>query len=156
MSTDPLTSLKSALERESLIPTLIPSSFTPSLLFTIQYPGNIEVLLGNKLTVEETREEPSVVIMPMRVPREQADSTGETEGEGKGREYSTKEDVSYTLVMTDPDAPSRDDPKFGPFRHWVVSVLAFKFSSFPLCSAGPFFEGWTTHDIILYVWGNIR
>lgn len=98
--------------------------------------------------MEETREEPSVVIMPMGVPREQAESTGEVEGgvkEGKGRGYSTKEDVSYTLVMTDPDAPSRDDPKFGPFRHWVVSipcsVSALGFPFFPPLLYGPFFGG---------------
>ena len=26
----------------------------------------------------------------------------------------------YTIVMTDPDAPSRADPKYGEWRHWVV------------------------------------
>ncbi|KAF8414558.1 hypothetical protein L210DRAFT_3434826, partial [Boletus edulis BED1] len=30
-------------------------------------------------------------------------------------------DVGYTLVMTDPDAPSRSDPKMGEWRHWLVS-----------------------------------
>lgn len=119
-SADPLTSLKSALERESLSPTIIPSSFQPTLLFTIQYPPDVEVLLGNKLTVEQTKVEPSVVVVPMSVPEAVADGDGKEGGEGT-RGYSTKEDVSYTLVMTDPDAPSRDDPKFGPFRHWVVS-----------------------------------
>lgn len=119
-SADPLTSLKFALERESIIPTIIPSSFQPTLLFAIKYPPDVEVLLGNKLTVEQTREEPSVVVVPMSVPEVVADGDGK-EGEEGRRGYSTKEDVSYTLVMTDPDAPSRDDPKFGPFRHWVVS-----------------------------------
>ena len=26
----------------------------------------------------------------------------------------------YTLAMVDPDAPSRDDPKFKEFRHWTL------------------------------------
>lgn len=26
----------------------------------------------------------------------------------------------YTLIMTDPDAPSRADPKFREVRHWTV------------------------------------
>jgi phosphatidylethanolamine-binding protein (PEBP) family uncharacterized protein len=26
----------------------------------------------------------------------------------------------YTLAMVDPDAPSRKDPKFGEWRHWLV------------------------------------
>lgn len=121
------------------------------------------MLLGSKLTVEETKEEPSVVIMPMGVPREQAESTGEVGGgvkEGKGRGYSTKEDVSYTLVMTDPDAPSRDDPKFGAFRHWVVSTqtshIQFSTLIFSL-SVYLRFASFGFKDLILmvYVWGYV-
>lgn len=26
----------------------------------------------------------------------------------------------YSLILTDPDAPSRTDPKFREFKHWVV------------------------------------
>ena len=26
----------------------------------------------------------------------------------------------YTLIMTDPDAPSRKDPKFREWHHWLV------------------------------------
>ena len=33
---------------------------------------------------------------------------------------SLDHDKSYTMVMTDPDAPSRQDPKMGQWRHWVV------------------------------------
>jgi phosphatidylethanolamine-binding protein (PEBP) family uncharacterized protein len=27
-----------------------------------------------------------------------------------------------TMVLTDPDAPSREDPKWGEFCHWIASV----------------------------------
>jgi len=30
---------------------------------------------------------------------------------------------AFTLVMVDPDAPSRKEPENGPFRHWVLSGL---------------------------------
>ena len=33
---------------------------------------------------------------------------------------SDDEDEYYSLIMTDPDAPSREDPKFGEYVHWVV------------------------------------
>ncbi|KAI6180012.1 Protein D2 isoform X1 [Aphelenchoides besseyi] len=33
--------------------------------------------------------------------------------QGSGRNY-------YTLALIDPDAPSRKDPTFGQFRHWLV------------------------------------
>ncbi|XP_017046686.1 protein D2 [Drosophila ficusphila] len=30
----------------------------------------------------------------------------------------------YTLIMTDPDAPSRSNPKFREFKHWVLVNIA--------------------------------
>ena len=60
-------------------------------------------MLGNTLTKVETSSEPSVEITPL-------DSTDEG---------------TYTLAMLDPDAPSHQDPNFGPFRHWIVSQLDF-------------------------------
>ncbi|KAG5463824.1 MAG: protein D1, partial [Olpidium bornovanus] len=37
--------------------------------------------------------------------------------------FSSSGPGTYTLVMTDPDAPSRKDPKFGEWRHWVVTDI---------------------------------
>ncbi len=34
--------------------------------------------------------------------------------------WAVDEGQYYTLVMTDPDAPSREDPKFGQIKHWLV------------------------------------
>ena len=55
-------------------------------------------MLGNILTKADTQLEPSVEITPLN----------STDG------------GTYTIAMLDPDAPSKQDPKFGPFRHWVV------------------------------------
>ncbi|KAG6329447.1 hypothetical protein ID866_9642 [Astraeus odoratus] len=33
------------------------------------------------------------------------------------------DEVSYTLVMTDPDAPSRKKPNFAQWRHWVATGI---------------------------------
>lgn len=30
---------------------------------------------------------------------------------------------TYTFILTDPDAPTPDDPKFAFWRHWVLSGL---------------------------------
>jgi len=113
--TSPLDSVVVALERESIIPDVIPSNFTPTLLFSIVYPTGYEVATGNTLLRENTLDEPDVVISPMNLPFANANSTGEGDD-------LTKE-VSYTLVMTDPDAPSRGDPKHGQVRHWVISGI---------------------------------
>ena len=59
-------------------------------------------MLGNELAIEDTRETPSVQITPM----------APIEGRSP----------NYTLAMLDPDAPSREDRKYGPYRHWLVGL----------------------------------
>ncbi|KAL5504798.1 TFS1 [Sanghuangporus vaninii] len=98
---DPLSSVAASLRKDRIIPDVIPDNFTPSVLFSVNW-GEKEALLGNELTKEDTQNEPSVQLTPM----------GAEEG-----------NPTYTLAMLDPDAPSHDDPKFGPFRHWVVFGL---------------------------------
>lgn len=34
--------------------------------------------------------------------------------------YETDNDALYALIFTDPDAPSRKNPIFGEFHHWIV------------------------------------
>ena len=112
--TSPLGSIVVALERQGIIPDVVPSDFTQTLFFSIAYPTGREVATGNTLLREDTLDEPDVVITPMNLPFANADSTGEGDDLAK--------EVSYTLVMTDPDAPSRADPKYRQFRHWVVRI----------------------------------
>ncbi len=35
-------------------------------------------------------------------------------------EISPPEKNLYTLIMTDPDAPNPQDPKYAPYLHWLV------------------------------------
>lgn len=94
------TEITDALAREQLIPDVVPKDyFTPSVLFTVVWPTGAEAMLGNKLTRPLLLDDPNVRITPLTTPS------------------SAK---SYTLVMTDPDAPSRADPKYARWRHWVV------------------------------------
>jgi len=116
---DPLTRITASLKSDKIIPDIIPESakFSPSVLFTILWPASAtEVMLGSKIERQLTVEEPEIKIEPLlapniKVPEEMADSA-------KGG----FEEASYTLVLTDPDAPSRADPKYGQWRHWVVSI----------------------------------
>ncbi|KAF8963275.1 phosphatidylethanolamine-binding protein [Flammula alnicola] len=108
---DPLTKVTTALKSEQVIPDVIPASvdFSPSVLFTVVWPSTgTEVMLGSKIARDLTIEEPEIKILPMVAPKSEVAGTSQ-EGE-----------LSYTLVMTDPDAPSRTDPKFGQWRHWVL------------------------------------
>jgi hypothetical protein len=114
--TSPLDSTAVALKRQNIIPDVVPSDFTPTLFFSIVYPTGCEVATGNTLVREDVIDEPDIVITPMNLPFANADSTGEGDD-------LTKE-VSYTLVMTDPDAPSRADPRYRQFRHWTVRITS--------------------------------
>ncbi|KAI9492563.1 phosphatidylethanolamine-binding protein [Zychaea mexicana] len=82
-----------ALKKVNLIPE---RNFTASSLLQITYPGDKEVLLGNTLTPSDAAEQPTVTFVP------------------------PEESAAYTIVMTDPDAPSATDHKFGPWRHWIA------------------------------------
>lgn len=86
------------LERNGIIPDVI-TSISPSILFSVIFSSGKEALLGNELLKEDTLEEPEIVFTSLNIPAQQADNTGEGSDVGK--------EVSYTLVMTDPDAPSR-------------------------------------------------
>ena len=105
MAADPLSSILSALKREQIIPDVLPeSTFTPSVLFSVVFPNGAEVNLGNYIDVNETQDEPEIRFAALNGPW---DDAGE---------------ASYTLAMLDPDAPSRADPIYRTFRHWVVCI----------------------------------
>jgi hypothetical protein len=96
----PLTSITHTLERTDIVPDVLsPNSFTLTTLFSVIFPSGKEALLGNELVEEDTLEEPSIIFTPLNIPAHQADSSGE------GADFTRE--VTYTLVMTDPDARSR-------------------------------------------------
>lgn len=109
----PLANVVSTLTAAHLIPDVLPPSFVPTHLLSLLYPS-AEVLLGNALAPADAADEPLVSFAPLGVPAATADAGGEQrEGDGEG-------DVAYTLAMVDPDAPTRANPEFRSFRHWVV------------------------------------
>jgi len=65
----------------------------------IKYGSN-EVKFGNELTPTAVKDIPDTISWP------------------------TDPGVLYTLCMTDPDAPSRKDPKFREWHHWLVGNIS--------------------------------
>ncbi|KAF5329805.1 hypothetical protein D9619_009404 [Psilocybe cf. subviscida] len=101
-----VTAVVNALKSSGAIPDVIPQSFTPSINFNVFWPSKgKEATIGEALSKESTQEEPEIKVLP-------------TDGPG-----GTDANATYTMVMTDPDAPSRQDPKWGQFRHWVLPGL---------------------------------
>ncbi|RZF45193.1 hypothetical protein LSTR_LSTR009964 [Laodelphax striatellus] len=61
---------------------------------TVKY-ANVEVEVGNELAPKDTKVQPTVA-------------------------WNAKPDKFYTLLMSDPDAPSRKDPRFREWQHWLI------------------------------------
>ncbi|CAN8016935.1 unnamed protein product [Ixodes persulcatus] len=78
---------------EKLVPDVIPRA--PKQNVVVQYQ-NCDVSMGNTLRPEETSLSPDSVV------------------------FQTHSNSLYTIVMVDPDAPSRQDPKMRFWRHWLL------------------------------------
>jgi phosphatidylethanolamine-binding protein (PEBP) family uncharacterized protein len=95
--------LVDSLKSAKLLPsTIIPESFTPDLLLGVKFPSGLAPERGSLARVSQVKEQPIISIRP--APASSAST--------------------YTFMMIDPDAPTPDDPKFGYWRHWVVSAIS--------------------------------
>ncbi|KAA8909026.1 phosphatidylethanolamine-binding protein [Sphaerosporella brunnea] len=93
-------SLRESLKHHEIIPDVI-DDFTPTALLSVEYPAsNVQVSLGNTISPSDAQEVPKIRITP-----------------------DEHDDAVFTVVMTDPDAPSREDPKWSEFCHWIVTGL---------------------------------
>lgn len=61
----------------------------------VTYPSGIAVNLGNSLSPAEVSSQPNL-------------------------EWEARPNIYYTVIMIDPDSPSRRDPKFREWNHWLV------------------------------------
>ncbi|CAG5049621.1 unnamed protein product [Parnassius apollo] len=67
----------------------------PTALLKVTYPSGVEVKEGNELTPTQVKDQPTV-------------------------SWDAEQNAFYTVAMTDPDAPSRKEPKFREWHHWLV------------------------------------
>ncbi|KAK9766892.1 hypothetical protein K7432_003682 [Basidiobolus ranarum] len=89
-----MSSIKQTFTKAGIIPDVL-QDVENAVVLRVTYPSGDAVNSGNELSVEGTQEQPQVHI-------------------------DAKEGEKYTLIMTDPDAPSRESPTLGEWRHWVV------------------------------------
>jgi len=82
------------MEKEAVIPDVI--DVTPKNAIEVKFANGAEVKLGNVLTPTQVKDPPTRVSWPV------------------------EEGALYTLVKTDPDAPSRHTPKYREWHHWLV------------------------------------
>ncbi|EDV43704.1 uncharacterized protein Dana_GF16396 [Drosophila ananassae] len=80
-----------------VVPDVI--SEAPSQLLKVTYKNGLVAKDGVELTPTQVKDQPNV-------------------------EWDAQPGEFYTLIMTDPDAPSRAEPKFREFKHWVLVNIA--------------------------------
>lgn len=81
------------MEAHQVVPDVI--SVAPKALLTVKYPSGVEVSEGNILTPTQVKDLPKV-------------------------QWQAKDNSYYTVCMTDPDAPSRKEPTYREWHHWLV------------------------------------
>ncbi|XP_076678288.1 protein D2 isoform X2 [Andrena cerasifolii] len=91
-----LSSMAQALQTHGVVPDVI-DKVPPSEL-SVAYPNNNVVEIGKVLTPTQVKDPPTVT-------------------------WTAEANVLYTLCMTDPDAPSRKEPKFREWHHWLVGNI---------------------------------
>ncbi|XP_002737060.1 protein D2-like [Saccoglossus kowalevskii] len=83
------------MDKYSIAPDVIDK--IPGNVVTVEWSdSDVKVDAGNILRPTEVQNPPSTVC------------------------WSAEEGSFYTLLMTDPDAPSRENPKFREWHHWLV------------------------------------
>lgn len=84
---------RKSMEAHQVVPDVIPVA--PKALATIKYISGVEANEGNVLTPTQVKDLPKI-------------------------EWPAKENTFYTVCMTDPDAPSRKEPTFREWHHYLV------------------------------------
>jgi len=102
--------------QEEIVPDVL-EDLKELKLLKISYPSKVKVNLGNILTPTQVKDQPKV-------------------------EWDAEEGAFYTLLMTDPDAPSRKEPLRREFRHWLtVNIPGYDLSEgetvFQYIGSGP-------------------
>ncbi|XP_072395828.1 protein D2-like [Diabrotica undecimpunctata] len=88
--------LSKNMEKHGVVPDVI--DVAPEQEVEVSYPSGVKVDSGNELTPTQVKDIPTV-------------------------KWPADKDSLYTLCMTDPDAPSRKEPKFREWHHWLVGNI---------------------------------
>jgi phosphatidylethanolamine-binding protein (PEBP) family uncharacterized protein len=95
--------LLSSLRSANLLPSaIIPATFTPSVNLSVTF-SSISPSDGSLVRVSQVKDTPTISVSSLE---------------------AASPPQSFTFMLLDPDAPTPDDPKFGYWRHWVVTNIS--------------------------------
>lgn len=81
------------MEQLGVVPDVVEKA--PAKALEVSWKSGVKANMGNVLTPTQVKDPPSV-------------------------HWEPEANAMYTLCMTDPDAPSRKEPKFREWHHWLV------------------------------------
>lgn len=92
-------------KKAEIIPTVI-DSFKPLLTVNVTWP-DASAEYGNTINPDKTQKQPQVTLYDAL----------------PGGIWSSSKTPQLTLALTDPDAPSRDNPEWSEICHWIVTEI---------------------------------
>lgn len=134
---------------------IVIDDFLPYLLVEAKWPSSSKsksqasAQLGNTIKPKLLQDPPTVTL---RLASFHDDDAYSDENYGKGAAANANSankatpcvlsaNVTYVLTLTDPDAPSRDNPKWSEFCHWIATGLARPSPAFSPSSTPQLEEG---------------
>ncbi|KAJ0118023.1 carboxypeptidase y inhibitor [Diaporthe amygdali] len=118
-SAEDLYQVKEELKKAEIIPSVI-DDFLPSLLVGAEWPSSKQAELGNTIKPKKLQDEPTITL---------------TRPKSAAGPCSSVANITYTVTLTDPDAPSREDPKWSEMCHWIATGLATSDDEDSSCSS---------------------
>ncbi|XP_049883522.1 protein D2-like [Pectinophora gossypiella] len=88
--------IQGKFKEQCIVPDVV--NMAPTELITVEYPSGVKLEMGKELTPTQVKDKPVV-------------------------KWAAKEGEYYLLAMVDPDAPSRENPKFREWHHWLVGNI---------------------------------
>ncbi|KAL8766721.1 MAG: hypothetical protein Q9209_006590 [Squamulea sp. 1 TL-2023] len=113
---------------------IVLDDFTPSFSLNITYPkSSISVNLGNNIKPSDVASSPDLLVDNLKTSEVPASPIVHIQAIGREDDSTptptTRNNATYTFVLTDPDATSRSDPKMAEMCHWIVTDISFDRSS---------------------------
>lgn len=94
------------LEACSIHTSTVIDDFLPSLTLSISWKKD-DANLGNTINPKHLQSRPSITLTEDTSPRQ-----------------TTSSHPTYVITLTDPDAPSREDPKWSEMCHWIATNVS--------------------------------
>ncbi|OCL04554.1 PEBP-like protein [Glonium stellatum] len=96
--------VRAELKKAEIISTVI-DDFLPSLTLSVSWPKK-NANLGNTIKPKHVQDTPTIELY------DEITSTSRS---------SCKSNMTYVITLTDPDAPSRDNPEWSEMCHWIAA-----------------------------------